>query len=190
MSGRTGIPSVNERAATSTSADQIGIWAGLAEIYAHLSPARRRQFYRVIGWMLVGTFIELATIGAVLPFLSLLADPGGLGELPWPASELAAIGGDSVIAAAAVFAAFALLAGLVRLQLAWAIQDFAFRLGRELIVDIQRRILLQPYSFHIERNTSTLLSALEKVEILVFDVLLRSMQALAAAFMATFLVAA
>ena len=148
----------------------------LAQIYARMSPQRRRQFYLVLGLMLISAFAELATIASVLPFLALLADPAGLDRLPWPATELASLtsSDDPAVGAALLFGAFAVLAGMVRLQLAWATQDFAYRLGHDLTVEIHRRILLQPYRFHIERNTSTLLSSFEKVEVLVFDVLLPS----------------
>ena len=175
-----------------THAGEPGVLTGLREIYDRMSIERRRQFYLVLALMLASVFAELATLGSVLPFLSLLSDPAGLGQLPWPANAFADLprGRDSLIAAALLFTMFVIIAGLVRLQLAWAIQDFSYRLGHELLVDIERHILLQPYSFHIERNTSTLLSAIEKVEVLVFDVLLPAMQGLVAAFLAAAIVAA
>jgi ATP-binding cassette, subfamily B, bacterial PglK len=56
---------------------------------------------------------------------------------------------------------------------------------------VQRSFLLQPYSFHIARNTSTLITnALDKVEALVFEVLIPSMQAATAGFIALFIIAA
>ena len=59
-----------------TSRLQPGIWHDLGRIYGHMSPVRRRQFYRLIGLMFAGAFAELATIGSVVPFLSLLSNPG------------------------------------------------------------------------------------------------------------------
>lgn len=159
------------------------VWRDLAQIHAQMSAPRRRQFYRLIALMCVGAFAELATIGSVVPFLSLLANPGVLAKLGW-----LPIG--SLPAAALLFAALVLIAGTVRLYLSFSVQDFSYRLGHEIMVAIERRVLLQPYSFHIEQNTSNLLAAIEKVEVLVFDALLPSMQALASGFLAIFIVAA
>jgi len=180
---------MNDAAPLATSRNPDGpetrpaAWRDLARIYAEMSPSRRRQFYRLIALMCVGAFAELATIGSVVPFLSLLANPGVLAKLGW-----LPIG--SLPAAALLFAALVLLAGTVRLYLSFSVQDFSYRLGHEIMVAIERRVLLQPYSFHIEQNSSNLLAAIEKVEVLVFDALLPSMQALASAFLAIFIVAA
>ena len=164
-------------------------WHGLAEIYRQMSPLRRRQFYRLVGLMFVGAFAELATIGSVVPFLSLLANPGAFGSFRWLHFG-GVIGIGPLAAGGLLFGALAVVAGAVRLRLAWAVQNFSYRLGHEIMIEIQRRVLLQPYRFHIEQNTSTLLAAIEKVEVLVFDVILPSMQALVGAVLAVFIVAA
>ena len=157
------------------------IWGGLAQIYAHASATRQRQFYVVLALMVVGALAELATIGSVLPFLALISKSGGVpGALP----------GDRLITAGLLFALVVTLAGLIRLQLTRSTQDFAYGLGNDLTVDIERRILLQPYAFHASENSARLLAMLSKVEDFVFEVLLPSMQALTAAFLAIAITAA
>jgi len=159
-----------------------------------MSAERRRQFGVVMVLMLLGAFAELATIGAVLPFLTLLADPESGARLPLIGALMSAVGAETrseqLIAVTGLFVAIAIVAGLLRLQLAWSSQSFVFKLGHELGVDIQRRILLQPYSFHIASNTSTLIAAIEKVQIALFNVLLPLMQAGTAIVLSAFLVAA
>jgi ATP-binding cassette subfamily B protein len=83
-----------------------------------------------------------------------------------------------------------LAAGALRLQLAWSTQNFVLGLGHELAVEIQRRTLAQPYSYHVSRNSSEIVASLEKVQELVFVVLLQLMQAVTAAFIALFIIAA
>ena len=173
--------------------DQLGLWASLRKLYAFMSRERRRHFHLVIALMIVGAFAELATIGAVLPFLALLADPSRLDFVPVLRDLFDAVGASSprerLVAASALFVALAIIAGLIRLWLAWSSQSFVFKLGHELSLEIQRRILLQPYSFHLSWNSSTLLSSLEKVQMLVFQMLLPLMQALTAVFISAFIVA-
>ena len=158
-----------------------------------LSPRRRRQFLVVVALMVGGALAELATIGAVIPFLSLLANPEHVQHVPLLASTFEAVGattdGQRLLAATGLFIAFALVAGAVRLQLAWSSQAFVFRLGHDFSVDIQRRLMLQPYAFHISQNTSTLVAALEKVGVLTFTVLQQVIQAGIALFIALFIVA-
>lgn len=173
---------------------EAGFWIGVREIYALMSQARRRQLHFLLVLMLIGAVAELAAIGAVLPFLSLLAQPTGLDHLPWAVDVLGAVGATTsrarLIAAGLIFSGLAVFAGAIRLRLAWSTQDFVFRLGHELLVEIQRRILLQPYSFHIHRHTSTLISSLDRTEVLIFDILLPLMQAVIGAFIAGCIIAA
>lgn len=167
--------------------------SALIELYRAMLPARRRQFYAVIGLMLLGAFAELAAVGAVVPFLSLLADPSRAEKMPVVASLLRMLGADTrsemVAAAAGAFCAAAIVAALIRLQLSWTSQSFVFLFGHEIAVEIHKRILLQPYSYHISHNTSELISALEKTHILVFNVLLQMMQAVTAALLSAFIIA-
>lgn len=166
-------------------ASTTGFWSELRELYA-LSPSpRRRQFALLLGLMLLGTVAELATIGAALPFIAALAD-----QQLAPAFGALATTLDPLVAATAVFIALVLVAGAIRLQLAWSTRSFVTGLGHDLAVEVQRRTLNQPYSFHIGHNSSTLIAALDKVQALVFDVLLLLMQGGIALFMALSIIAA
>src|SRR5689334_10984578 len=100
----------------------------MRELYGMLSPRRRRQFYFVVALMIAGAFAELATIGAVLPFLSLLAAPERIEHVPALAAAFRAVGAathaERLMAATALFVVLALVAAAVRLQLAWTSQNF------------------------------------------------------------------
>ena len=165
--------------------------AALRQVLRFMSPARRRQFAFVLALMLVGAVAELVTVGAVLPFLTLLADPGGLADLPLAGRLLGPLEpGDRLVAATAFLVAAALAAGAVRLQLAWSSQRFVYRLGHEVSVEIQRRVLAQPYSWHVAHNSREIVASLEKVQIMSSAVALQFMQSLTAAVLASFIVAA
>ena len=178
----------------SSAQDQTGLWNGLRELFSTLSPQRRRHFYFVLALMFAGALAELATIGAVLPFLSLLADPDRISGIPALRTAFDAVGAvtnaQRLLAATVLFIVLAIIAALIRLQLTWSSQKFIFRVGHELALDIQRRILFQPYTFHINQNTSTLIASLDKVGTLVFHVLLQLMQAAIAVVISVFIVGA
>jgi ATP-binding cassette, subfamily B, bacterial PglK len=171
---------------------EIGVLAGLRELFGKLTSERRREFATLLGFMLVGAVAELGTIGSVIPFLALLSHQSGAVHLPWLPTFFALLGSklgySAIVAAAIVFGGFAIVAGLVRLELAWLTQNFVFRAGHELALETQRRILSQPYAFHVHRHSSRLISATDKLEVLVFDLLLPMIQTLTAVFIGAFLI--
>lgn len=171
-----------------------GMRRSLQSVLAALSPARRRQFYLVLVLMMLGAFAEFATIGAAVPFLSLLAGPDPLAGQDWALGLFELVGArtdqDRLAASAIGFMTLALAAGALRLQLAWSSQSFVFRAGHELSVRIERQILHQSYAFHLGRNSSDLMAALEKVGVLVLNILLPLMQAVTSLVIGLFIVTA
>ena len=143
----------------------------------------------VVALLILGAVAEVATIGAVIPFVTFLEGGRTAHHSYWPLALATANGRSSRLLATALFVVLALAAGSIRLVLAYSSRTFIFRLAHELTVEIQRRLLLQPLSFHIHRNTSTLLTALDKCEASVFSVLLPLMQAAAAVVIAASIVA-
>ena len=96
--------------------------------------------------------------------------------------------GQQVIAAALVFMAAVVIAAALRLALAAASQRIVLRVGHDLSVDIQRRILHQSYAYHVAQNSSAILASLDKVQILISSVLLQMMQALTSTVIALVIV--
>ncbi len=161
-----------------------GFWRSLADLFLILSARRRRQLILVLALMMATALAELGTIGTVLPVLGHLT--GGA-----PTTRLLGLGGATDLRLAAFwFAAFALLAGGLRLQLLWSTQRLTFGAGHELSTEIDRRILDQPYSFHIASHSSTLIAALEKVQALVFNVLMPLIQMITGVVVSLFILAA
>lgn len=179
---------------TERGEDGIGGAAALRQIFAFMSDARRRQFGFVLALMLAGAVAELVTVGAVLPFLTLLADPDSLGRLPLFAPLAEALGADTagerMAAATALLVLAALVAGAIRLRLAWSSQRFVFQLGHEISVEVQRRVLAQPYAWHVAHNSREIVASLEKVQIMSSAVALQMMQSLSASVLAFFILAA
>lgn len=169
------------------------VTAPLAALYRYLSPRRKRHFYGSLGLMLAGALAELVTIGAVLPFLALLASPENAARFPQLASLLEALGGTPgrplVFAAALLLIAAAILAAILRLALSWVSQDFVLKLGHEIGADMFDRALRQPYGHYLGRNSSELLSGVEKVYTVIFAILVPLMQGAASALIALCIIA-
>lgn len=157
--------------------DRFDLRCAVRMLYGFLSLQRRRHLYSVLALMAAGAVAEAAAVGSVIPFLTFLARGAGGGLL-----------GQSLGLAAFAFTAAVIVAAAIRLALAWSSQDFILRVGHELTVEVQRRILLQPYSFHIRQSSSEIVASLEKVQVLVFGVLQPVMQAAAAAVIGLFII--
>lgn len=123
----------------------------------------------------------MITIGSVVPLLTLLTGTGGANllpdDLPLPALSI----GTTV----ALFMAAAIAAGLLRLWLSWSTQALALDSGHWIASEIHRRVLLQPYPYHLRSHSSTLIAGLSKVQDLVWGVFLPMLQGLSAALVAT-----
>lgn len=159
----------------------------------HSMPARRRlHFYAVIGVMLLGTLAELMTIGAVLPFLALVADPATAGRLPLFSQFAELVGASSpqelLFAAAMLLIGTAVAAVALRLWLTRVTLSFVLVLSHEIGVGVFARMLRQPYGYYVTRNSSELLSSQEKVQAVIWSVLMPTMQAATAGVIATAIV--
>ncbi len=149
----------------------------LVRLWHHLSWRRRRQFVLLQGLMLVSAFAEVVSLGAVLPFLSILVAPEHVFGHPIVADVALAWGITSadqlVLPLTVAFVAAALIAGAIRILLLWASTRLAFASGADLGIEVYRRTLYQPYRVYLARNSSAVISGItNKVNGVVFGVLL------------------
>ena len=132
--------------------------------------------------MLSGALAEMATLGAVVPFLAHLADPkASVGQ---PLMDL--FGGvvsdsdDRMWSGALLLAGLAAVAAAIRSILMWASLRIGFGLGADIGGDIYRRILHQPYSWHVSHNSSEILAAMDKISSVVHGIITPIIQGCAA----------
>jgi ATP-binding cassette subfamily B protein len=114
--------------------------------------------------MIASAFAEVLTLGAVLPFLAALTAPEQLLKREIAIRFTSLLGIDTsqelILALAIAFATCALVAGAVRLLLAWTTSRVAFGAGADLSAEVYRRTLYQPYHVHVMRNSSEVISGI------------------------------
>lgn len=150
------------------------ITVDLIRLFKHVSRHRRRQLAALLVLMLLGAVAEMATLGAVVPFLALLADPGMAGRYPILKKILFWVGGsvDNMLLSVAIFfGVIAVGAGLVRMLLTWVSLRISFGLGADIGGEVYRRTLYQPYSWHVSKNSSEILSGIDKVNAVVGNII-------------------
>lgn len=142
--------------------------------YSHLSTRRRWQLAALVVLMLAGTIAEMATLGAVLPFLALLADPSRVDRYPMVRDLFVSLGAtrnDMLIWSGCLFAGITGLAAAVRMVMLWASYRYTFGLGADIGGQVYLRSLYRPYTWHVSRNSSEILAGIAKVDTIVFNII-------------------
>ncbi|QKD06678.1 ABC transporter ATP-binding protein [Mesorhizobium loti R88b] len=144
--------------------------------------------------MVFGALAEAATLGALLPFLARIANPEAVGGQSFLARQLASFrlpgSSDSLLGLTVLFSVVAIAAGAVRILLTWATNSYVFSLGHEVGVKVYDRVLRQPYSYHVSRNSSSVLAALRQVQAITAGVMLPLLQSISGIIIGVFVVAA
>ncbi|WP_420606017.1 ABC transporter ATP-binding protein [Novosphingopyxis sp.] len=170
-----------------------GFKDAIKELVRHLPRRRRQQFWVAMGFMLAGAVAEVATIGAVIPFLSIVAESptSPRGQIIRELVAAAGIPPDFPLLylATALLVLIAVGSAIVRLALIWILQKFIFGVGYDIGTQVYRRTLYRPYSFHIARNSSDIVAAVNMVQIVINSVLRPIMLLLTSGFVAVFIIA-
>ena len=130
----------------------LGIWR-------HISRRRKWQALVSVILTLVGGVAEIISLGAVVPFIAVLTAPEKVLQNP-VASRIAEWAGisaprDMIIPLSLLFCVAAIAAGILRVAQLWFNIRFANVVGSDLSAEVFRRTLYQPYTFHLNQNTST-----------------------------------
>ncbi|NTW99523.1 MAG: ABC transporter ATP-binding protein, partial [Geobacteraceae bacterium] len=114
--------------------------------------------------MIIASFSEIISIGAVLPFLAVLTDPNRIFKHQLAQPLIHGLGITSpnqlLLPLTIGFAIAVLMAGAVRLLLLWTSTRLSFATGADFGISIYRRTLYQPYDIHVMRNSSEVIDGI------------------------------
>jgi len=136
----------------------------LINIFKHVKRRRRNQFFLLMGLALISSIAEVVSLGSVVPFIGVLTQPEKVFEYPIVSNAANLFGISSsdnlVLPLTMAFAIAALIAGSLRLILQWVSIRLANSTGADLSVEVYRRTLYQPYSVHVARSSSEIISGI------------------------------
>ena len=134
----------------------------MIRIWKHLSRRRKRQFYLLSILMVLASITEVISVGAVLPFLAVLTSPEQIynHELIQPLIQILKLTEPSqlILPLTILFIASALLAGIIRLILLYAMTKLSYATGADLSISIYQRTLYQNYATHVSSNSSQVIN--------------------------------
>jgi len=136
----------------------------LRRLWQQISSRRRAQFLLLLFLMVLASFAEILSIGAVLPFLAILTDPVRVFAYPSALPIIQALGltepKQLLLPLTIAFGVTALVAGAIRLLLIWAGTRLSYATGADLSFSIYHRTLYQPYAIHVGRNSSEIIDGI------------------------------
>ena len=146
-------------------------------LWLHVSLRRRIQFSLLLVIMLLASFAEILSIGAVLPFLGILTAPERIFELPAAQPAIQALNltepKQLLFPFTLAFSAAVLIAAVMRFLLLWASTRLSFATGADLSIGIYRRTLYQAYAVHCSRNSSEVINGISlKANSVIYNIIM------------------
>jgi ABC-type bacteriocin/lantibiotic exporter with double-glycine peptidase domain len=136
----------------------------LNNLWFYISPRRRWQFGLLLILMVLTSFAEVISIGAVLPFLAVLTEPERIFELPIVQTFIFTLKitepKQLLLPLSVIFGFTVLIVGVMRLLLLWVNTKLSFLTGSDISIQIYRRTLYQSYAVHCNRNSSEIINTI------------------------------
>ncbi len=163
----------------------------LYKLWRHFSIKRKKQFIVILFLMITASFAELLSLGAILPFLGVLANPDKaisyFENLPFGLHDFLIHKDTSwlVVFITTIFIVCAVFSGLVRFLCQYALIRFSHSIGADFSAQIVRLTLYQPYIIHCSKNSSEFLNMVTvRVNEAVYAVLVPTLTLFSSIFLA------
>ena len=133
-------------------------------LWKHISNKRRKQLVLLLFLMILTAFLEMLSVGSVLPFIAALTNPDHLflNKYLKPLFELLGITSPEQMALpfSIIFIFATLFAGIVRILLLYLTAYLTQALGADISREVYRRTLYQDYLVHASRNSSEIINSI------------------------------
>jgi ABC-type multidrug transport system fused ATPase/permease subunit len=161
--------------------------SSMFRLWEHISKKRRWQLVILLLLIILASFAEMLSIGAVLPFLGVLTNPESVYRQPFlqPVITFLEIKTpkDLLFPIALLFGFTIVFANLTRFMLLWANTRLSFGVGFDLGLRAYQRALYQPYSYHVSNNSSNIIATIGKATNIVMSTLLPILNILSSVIM-------
>jgi ATP-binding cassette, subfamily B, bacterial PglK len=149
----------------------------IKNLWSHLLIKRKKRIIMIFIIMIVSSIFEIVSIGAILPFLSVLISPDQFYQhhLIQPIVQNLNIDEPSQLVTPITysFIVIILMAAAIRLTLLYMITKLSYAIGSDLSLEIFKRTLYQDYSVHTSRNSSEVINGIiSKVSMIVGGVVM------------------
>ena len=155
---------MTEKSDSNMVGSKANLSTSLVDLWFLLPKRRKVQLGLLLILTLLSAIAEMISLGAVLPFIGIMIDPNRVFNHPSLRGLIQMMGltaPDQLVLPLVVgFASAALMAGAIRLSLLYFSTRLSFAVGADLGTEMYRRTLYQPYSIHLARNSSQVISGI------------------------------
>ena len=167
---------------TSARSKDSSLWKDIWQLLKYVSLRRQRQLGMLLILMIVASFSEMVSLGALFPFLAALGNPEELLASPKWQLTLALFRVESTSQLVTLLAVGFIIAAITANGLRFLTMNAQTRLsaaiGGDLSCQIYQKTLQQPYGFHVKRNSSDLMQTVTGDTALLTSSVLKPMLAL------------
>ena len=134
------------------------------KLWKHISPKRRFQYYQLLILIIITSFAEVLSIGAVIPFLGALTSPEEIFKIEklnfvWSFLNINS-SKEITLPFTLLFVIGSIFSGGMRLLLMYISNIISNMAGAEISINIYKKTLYQSYSVHVGRNSSDIISGI------------------------------
>ena len=128
--------------------------------FALLTAKERRKLYWLFAAMILMAFVEIAGVGSIMPFMSVLSNPEAIESNKWLHSIYTQLNFTSshhfLFLLGVVVLIILIVNNAITAYITWRIFIFTWRCNHNLSKRLLETYLYQPYSFFLNRNSSGL----------------------------------
>ena len=148
----------------------------LKGLWQHIDRKKRIKFFFLIVIIIIASIAEVISIGAVIPFLGAMTAPETIIDSPYLQPIILFLNisttEELLFLFTSIFIIAAVFSGSMRLFLLWFQTRLGHSVGASIGIEIYNRTLFQPYSLHISRNSSEVITGITQKASVIVDLIL------------------
>jgi ATP-binding cassette, subfamily B, bacterial PglK len=133
-------------------------------LWNNFSNRRKKQFSSLLILMLISSFAEVLSLGAILPFLAALSDPNYIytHKYAQPLVQILDLTSPDqiILPMVSIFIGAVIFSGIIRVLLLYVMTKLSYAAGADISFEIYNRTLHQNYDVHISRNSSEIINSI------------------------------
>jgi ABC-type multidrug transport system fused ATPase/permease subunit len=127
-------------------------------IWRMLKKSERRGLGMIFILMLIGTVLEMFSLGLVVPIVGLLVNPDYIDRVPFVRSLFGDLTTTQyVLGAMGLLVCVYILKTIFLIWKTWVQRGFSNSVSKRIAQDLYENYLRQPYAFHLERNSAIMI---------------------------------
>ena len=149
-----------------SSANYTSTLLGLRRLWSYLPPIRKKQFALIVFFMLLSSFVELVSVGSLVPLLNILTNSSSSFDKYFQIAQnyfpFHTLHSNKLLLVGSIFIAFSFLSSAIRMLNVWINGEYVAIVGSELGTTVLAVVLNDSYLTHVTRNSSEIVSLLTR----------------------------